>query len=347
MGIKNLKMQCAVFYGKKDIRIESHPLKDLKEENVLVEVKACGICGTDTSRYRGKIDYNSHIIGNIAGHEVTGIITDKGVKASQHEIGKRVIIFPLYTCGECYYCKRGDENLCLNATCIGEKSDGGYAQYIQIHQKQAFLLPDSIGFEEGVLLADPLPTSIHAIRKKANIKPGDQVAIWGLGAQGYIAIQLAKLSGGAVIVIGRRKKKLNLAKKLGADVTIDSEKEDIVYRVKELTGLGVDVCLECGGYPEAISQALACVKKGGRIVMVGLQKSQPYNFEDMLWNEKQLISSFSANYQECNMGIILAEEGKLQLKPLITHIFNLSEIHKAFDLLTNRKEDIIKVVIKP
>lgn len=347
MRMSSLKMQCAVFYGKKDIRVESRPVPEVEPDDVLVEVKACGICGTDVSMYQGKISYGSHTIGKIFGHEVTGIVKDKGEKVKHHEIGERVVIAPVNYCGQCYYCKKGDENLCLNWTCIGEEIDGGYARYLRVSQKQVFTLPDNVGFEEGTFLADPVPTPLHAIRKKANINPGDQVALWGTGPQGYCAIQLAKLSGGTMIVIGRREKKLNLAKELGADITVDSDKEDVVNRVKEITGLGADVCLECGGYSEAITQALACVRKGGKIVMIGLQKSQPCDLEDMSWNEKGLVASLSSTYQEFSTGIKLAEEGKLKLKPLITHRFSLEEIHKAFDLLSNRKEFVIKVVIKP
>ena len=347
MRMSSLKMQCAVFYGEKDVRLESRPVPKIGEDDVLVEVKACAICGTDVSRYQGKIGYSTRIVGKIFGHEVTGIIKDKGGKVKYHEIGERVTIAPVNYCGECYYCKKGDENICLNWTCIGEEIDGGLAQYLGVSQKQVFTLPDNVDFEEGTLLTDPVPTSLHAVRKKANIKPGDKVAVWGTGAQGYCAIQLTKLSGGTVILVGRREKKLNLARELGADITVNSEKEDVIDRVKEITGLGADVCLECGGYPDAVIQALACVRKGERVVMIGLQKSQPCDLEDMSWNEKGLVASLSSTYQEFSTGIKLAEEGKLKLKPLLTHRFTLEEIHKAFDLLSNRKEFVVKVVIKP
>ena len=340
-------MQCAVFYGTKDIRIESHPVPKLSQDDVLVQVKACGICGTDVSMFRGRIGYSSHTVGKIFGHEVTGVIQDQGDRVKDHEIGERVIVAPVNYCGTCSYCQRGYENLCLNWTCIGEEIDGGYAQYLRVPQRQVFPLPDSVGFEEGTLLADPVPTSLHAVRKKANIKPGDQVAVWGTGPQGYCAVQLAKLSGGRVIVVGRREEKLRLAQELGADTVVDSEREKVVIRLREITGLGPDVCLECGGYPEAITQALASVKKGGRVVVIGLQKPQLCDLENLLWNEKQIVASLSSTYQEFITGIRLAAEGRVKLKPLVTHEFNLETIRGAFDLLSTRGELVVKVIIKP
>jgi L-iditol 2-dehydrogenase len=347
MKIDLKKMQCAVFYGTMDIRLESHPVPELGEYDVLVEVKACGICGTDVSRYQGKIGYSSQLVGNIAGHEITGLIQDKGRGVVDHDIGERVVVAPLQVCGKCHYCARGDTNLCLNAPCIGEEINGGYAQYVLATSNQVFNLPENIDFDEGTLLADPVATPLHAVRDKAHIQPGDMVAVWGTGPQGYCAIQLAKLSGGFVIAIGRQEKKLKLAEELGADITINCEKEDVYRKIKKITNLGVDVSLECGGYPAALEQAIACVRKGGRIIMVGLQKEQTCDLEDMLWKEKQLVASFSSTYQEAVTGIRLAERGNVILKPLITHRFNLDEIHRAFDLLSNRKEFVIKVVIKP
>ena len=340
-------MQCAVFYGNGDIQVEDRPVPEIGPNDILVEVKACGICGTDVSMYQGKIKYAPHIIGKIFGHEVTGIVIKKGEKVADDIIGRRVVIAPVNYCGKCYYCRVGEENLCLNWTCIGEEIDGGYAQYIRVEKKQIFYLPDNIGFDEGTLLADPVPTPFHAIRTKANIKPGDSVAIWGTGPQGFCGIQLAKLSGGYVIVIGRREKKLQLAKLLGADVTINSSKEDVIKKVMEITKLGADICLECGGYSEAITQALSCLRKGGTVVMIGLQGLQPCDLEDMIWNEKRLITSLSSTYNEFSRAIELVEKGRLKLESLVTHRFGLGDVCEAFDLLSCRKESVIKVVVKP
>ena len=340
-------MRCAVFYGKNDLRIEKHPIPKIDGKYLLIEVKSCGICGTDVSRYKGKIDYKPKHIGKIAGHEITGVVKNKGADVRNHEIGERVVIAPLCCCGECYYCKIGYENLCIDGPCIGEGIDGGYAQYVRVHQKQVFILPDNIGFEEGTLLADAIATSIHAIRTKADINPGDAVAIWGTGPQAYSALQLAKLSGGMVILIGRRKEKLYLARKLGADIVIDCEKENVVRRVREITKIGVDTCLECGGYPNALIQAIACARRGGSVVMIGLQEPQVCNLEDILWNEKKLIASFVNTYQECETGIKLAKIGRLNLKRLVTHRFSLNDIRDAFSLLVKRDDNVIKVVITP
>jgi 2-desacetyl-2-hydroxyethyl bacteriochlorophyllide A dehydrogenase len=341
------KMQGAVFYGKNKLKLETRDVPEIKSDELLIEVKACGICGTDVRRHQGAMSFNSHITGNIAGHEITGIIKQKGEEVRHHTVGERVVVFPLHTCGICHYCNEGNENLCINAFCVGEEKDGGYAQYTVVNQKQTFTLPDNIEFDEGILLADPVPTSFHAITRRANIQPGDLVAIWGTGPQGLIAVQLAKFYKGNVLLIGRNEKKLALARKMGADQIINCQNTDVVREVKASSNDGADVCLECGGYAGALEQAVACVKKGGRVVQVGLQKSPKIDFEEIVFDEKQLLASFSATYQECKMGIDLAKQGKLTLKPLITHRFILADIDKAFELLSNRKEYVIQAVINP
>lgn len=340
-------MKCAVFYGKHNIRLEERPVPQIGHDEVLVKVEACGICGTDVSMYDGKISYSDLIVGKIFGHEVAGVIQDRGKDVRRVHVGDRVVVAPVHYCGECVHCMQGKENLCMNWVCIGEEVDGGYAEFLRVPERQIFVLPDAIGFEEGTLLADPVPTPLHAMRSRANIKPGDVIAIWGSGPQGYCALQLAKLSGAAVVVIARRREKLQLAQKLGADVTVDSASEDVKTAIMSSYPLGVDCCIESGGYPEALTQALSCVKKGGRVVMIGLQKALTCDIEEMLWGEKELVASVSSTYREFELGIRLAESKRIILKPLVTHRFRLEAIGEAFELLIRRREPVVKVVIKP
>lgn len=341
-------MKCTVFYGKNNIKVETRPIPQVKDSDVLVKVKACGICGTDLGMYNGRIAYKEEAVGKIFGHELTGVIQERGEKVTDYQIEDRVVIMPTFSCGKCFYCKTGNENLCPNRIDIGDSIDGGYAEYIRVPQKLLFRLPDKVGFEEGTLLADCVPTPIHAIGKFAGIKVGDRVAVWGTGGQGYCALQIAKLNGANVTVVGRRKEKLKLAKEIGADFTIDIESEDVLQRIKELTdGRRVDISIEAAGYPKAITQALACVRPGGRVIVVGLQKPQLCDLEDMGWNEKSIIGSQWTTEPDFNLGVRLAGEGKLKLKPLVTHTFSMDQIEKAFNLLTERKEMVIKVVIKP
>ena len=340
-------MKCAVFYGRHDIRLEERPVPHIGSGEVLVKIEACGICGTDAGMYDGKIGYGEHTVGKIFGHEATGIVHDVGGDVRRVETGDRVVVAPVYYCGECMHCIAGDENLCMNWVCIGEEADGGYAEYIRVPERQVYSLPDNIGFVEGTLLADPVPTPLHAMRSRAHIKPGDSVAVWGTGPQGFCALQIAKLSGATVVVIARKKEKLLLARKLGADAVVNSETEDVRESLLHLYPYGVDFCIESGGYPEAVSQALACVKRGGRIVMIGLQKPLTVDIEDMLWGEKELVASVSSTYREFEIGIQLAGAKQIYLKPLVTHRFSLESIKEAFDLLTRRDEVVIKAVVIP
>ena len=341
-------MKCAVFYGKTNIKNETRPVPEVKDEDVLVKVEACGICGTELGMYSGRIAFPEEAVGNIFGHEVTGVVQEKGGNVTSYQPGDRVVIIPTLTCGNCYYCKTGNENLCPHRDALGEVVDGGYAEYIRVHQRQVFRLPENVGLEEGVLLADCIPTPIHAIGRFADIKAGDHVAIWGTGGQGYGAIQIAKLNGAKVTLVGRRKEKLKLAEEIGADFTIDIEKEDVQKRIVELTGnRGADIAIETGGYPEAITQGLECVRPGGKVIIIGLQKPQICDLEDVGWHEKSIIGSQYTTEIEFMRGIQLAGDGKLKLLPLITHTFSIAEINDAFRLLTERTENVIKVIIKP
>jgi len=341
-------MKCAVFYGKEKIIIEDrfYPKIDDYDE-VLVKVKSCGICGTDVGMYSGRINYSINAVGKIFGHEITGIIEDKGSGVEDFRIGDRVIIIPTISCMRCSYCKTGNENLCPNILGIGSDIDGGYAEYVKVKKSFVYSLPDGINFEEGTLLADCVPTSVHSINKHANIKIGSTVAIWGTGGQGFISLQIVKHSGGKVFFIGRRNEKLELAKKLGADFTINSEKEDVSQRIIDINKEGVDISIETGGYPSAVTQSVSSVKHGGRVIIIGLQRDVSINFEDIVWHEKSIIGSFWSTESDFTKGLQLGEDNVLNLKPLVTHLFKLDQIQDAFSLLTKRNESIIKAVIVP
>jgi threonine dehydrogenase-like Zn-dependent dehydrogenase len=341
-------MKCAIFYGKNNIVIEEHPVPEIRDDEVLIEVKACGICGTDVGMYNGRIKYKEEAVGRIFGHEVTGVVKDKGVDIFDYQIGDRVVLMPTISCGRCIDCKTGNDNLCHGIIGVGHDIDGGYAKYIKVQESYLHRLPNMVQFEEGTLLADCVPTAVHAINKFANIKAGSDVAVWGTGGQGYTALQISKLNGANVIIVGRRNEKLELAKQLGADHVINSEHENVEKRVNDITNnRGVDISIETGGYPLAISQSIAAACSGGKVIIVGLQKEHLLDTEDIVWKEKSIIGSFWTTEADFIEGIELVNDKKLTLKPLITHKFRLDQIGEAFDLLDARKEYVIKVVIMP
>jgi len=341
-------MKCAVFYGKRNIKVEERPIPKIGETEVLIRVKACGICGTEIGMYTGRIQYSNKIVGRIIGHEVTGIIEERGNNVENYLIGEKVVLLPTVSCGRCSYCKAGNENLCHDIIGIGHDIDGGYAEYIKVNTQFLAKLPQNVSLNEGVLLTDCLPTAMHAIDNFANIKAGTSVGIWGTGGQGLIALQIAKLNGANVILVGRRKKKLELAKELGAEYIIDIENEDVYKQIREYTNnCGVDIAIETGGYPLAITQSIATVRRGGVVILVGLQKEQVFDIEDLVWHEKSVIGSFWSTLNDFSRGIHLVNKKKIILEPLISHTYKLDQIEDAFNLLERRDQYVAKVIIEP
>jgi 2-desacetyl-2-hydroxyethyl bacteriochlorophyllide A dehydrogenase len=337
-------LKAAVFHKAHDITIEDVPYPTLDPDGVIIKVNTCGICGSDLHMYRhGGRD------GTIMGHELSGDIVEIGTDVTGVEKGDRVVAISGRGCGECYWCQRGQFIRCSKLAFIGYGFPGAFAEYISIPLFKLGLyaekLPDTLTYEEGAT-AEPLSVAWYAVTQMQP-QPEDEVVVVGLGIIGICIIKILKSMGFTRITAsGRRAKRLKLAEESGAKVVVDAAKEDIVPVVEKATsGKGADIVFECAGSTDTFHQALRMVHRGGRINLVGLYQEQ------ITWSPTFIVGN-DITLVGCGLrwdlpgAIDLMKSGKVDTKPLITHVLPLDKTKEAFDIQLSA-EDAIKVLVKP
>ena len=340
-------MKAAVLYGVRDLRLEDVPKPEISDNEVLIRVNASGICGTDIHIYRGEWKTNTPII---LGHEFSGVIADVGREVKGLNIGDPVVAEPNIPCGSCYFCRMSERNyFCENLEATGVTVNGAFAEYVKVVASNVYKLPKGYNLDEAALI-EPLACCVRGI-DQAKIKAGDTVAIIGAGPVGLILLQLALKSGASMVIqTDMEDSRLRLAKELGADHTINVTEEDPVESIKELTGgYGVDVAIEAVGKPEAITQAMRATQRGGRLVIFGVSpedavwKVRPFELYD---KELTIKTSYRSPYT-FQRAVKIAVSGRVRLKPLISHIFKIDKVHRAFEVAEKRLEGAVKVLVKP
>jgi propanol-preferring alcohol dehydrogenase len=299
------------------------PIPQVGADDVLVRVKAAGICHSD-AHYRAGIS-PVHPLPLTLGHEVAGMIAEVGSNVHNFKHGDRVCLHYLVTCGSCEYCHQGSEQFCTSCSMIGKYRDGGYAEYICIPARSAFKLPDEIPFEQGAIMMCSAATSYHALQK-VRLKPGELVAVFGVGGLGMSAVQLARALGALeVFAVDINPKKLALAEEYGA-IPINAKEVDPVTTIKNHTlGKGVDVALELIGLPVTMEQAIQSLAVFGRVGMVGLSDQtitiDPYN--QLLMREAEIIGVADHLSQELPTLIEYVKQGKMDLSKVISDTISL------------------------
>jgi 2-desacetyl-2-hydroxyethyl bacteriochlorophyllide A dehydrogenase len=317
-------------------------------KDVLVRVKAAGICHSDAHYRAGKSRVRS--LPLTLGHEVAGVVEKAGLEVVNFKPGDRVCLHYLVTCGECAYCQRGSEQFCIRAAMVGKHRDGGYAEFIAVPSRNVLRLPAGIPFDQAAIMMCSSATSLHALNK-ARVKAGDSVAVFGVGGLGLSAIQLAKAFGAAqVFAVDINREKLKLAKQLGA-VAINAAKREPIKEIQRLTsGRGVDVALELIGLPLTLSQAVRSLAIQGRAALAGITEKNfeiaPY--EELLNKEAEIIGVSDHLAQELPLLIEWVRAGKLDLSKVITRSVPLEAqaINKVLDRLEHFGKDA-RVVIDP
>jgi len=273
----------------------------------------------------------------ILGHEASGIVQDVGAQVKNIKAGDHVLIPPVFSCGHCYNCRIGRENICLNMIMLGNNIDGAYAEYVKVPAKDCIQLPDKLPLEESCIIADAISTPYHAVKNRAQVRPGDAVVVLGCGGVGINVVQMAAAAGGSVIAVDIMDDKLEMAKRLGAKQTINTSKKNdkaVLTEIRDLTNGGADICIEAIGNPKTIEMGPSTLKPGGRYVQVGYyHKAAPLNAGRLMFREIEIIGSLGCrpvDYPKILEMILLK---KIQLEPVITHRFKLDDINKAFDLM--------------
>ncbi len=322
-------------------------LKDIETpkpgpSEVLVEVVAAGLCGTDMHI---KADHSFYTPPVVLGHEYSGTVVDIGEAVSNVKVGDRVVSPATAYCGQCYHCKTGHVNRCTaeNKRILGVSlANGGFAKYIAVPEYIIHKVPENLSFEEAAL-AEPAACVVHNVAELTPISPGDVVVIQGPGTMGLIATQIAKAMGAAkVIVTGITSDdwRFEIAKNVGADLTIDVLTEkDVVGVIRDHSdGLGADVVIEASGSGAARRQALEIVKTTGHVTLLGTQGAPTeLNLDHMVEKELTMIGTWGTLPSTWVLTLRMMASGQIDAKPLITHRLALDDWAKGFELMESQK----------
>jgi D-arabinose 1-dehydrogenase-like Zn-dependent alcohol dehydrogenase len=314
----------------------------------LIRVRACGICHSD-AHYRAGISPVKPLPHTL-GHEVAGVVEKTGAEVKNLKAGDRICVHYLVTCGECAFCRAGNEQFCPSVEMIGKHRDGGYAEFIVVPDRSVFLLPDEIPFKQGAIMMCSSATSLHAL-KKARLVAGESVAIFGVGGLGISAIQLARhLGARKIFAVDINPRKLELAERFEA-IAINSAAGDPVEQLQEITnGRGVDIALELVGLPATMRQAVQSLATLGRAALVGLTKESfevaPYR--ELINKEAEIIGVSDHLASEIPVLLEMARTGQLDLSQGIIRSIPLEAgaINAVLDSLEEFGDDV-RVVICP
>lgn len=352
------KMRATVFHGKDDIRVEEVPRPQAGIGEAVIRVTLTTICGTDLHIVRGEYPVRP---GLIIGHEPVGVIEELGEGVSGYKIGDRVLVGAITPCGQCRACLSGHLSQCghgegyeaLGGWRFGNTINGAQAEYLLVPHAQANLakIPDELTDEQVVLLADIASTGFSGA-ESGQIKIGDAVVVFAQGPIGLCATAGAKLMGAALIIgIDGDENRLAMAKKMGADVVLDYRECDPVAEVKKLTGDGADVAIEALGTQQTFESALRSLRPGGTLSSLGVYSGKlqiPYDAFAAGLGDNRIVTTLCPGGKERMRRLIeVVRTGRVDLTPLLTHRFSLDQITEGYKLFGERRDNVLKVAIKP
>ncbi len=344
-------MKAAVLHAVGDLRYEDVPTPEATAPEVLVKIRAAGICGSDIPRVMKKGTYSFPLI---PGHEFAGEVAQISDQISTpFSVGDRVVVFPLIPCKKCVYCQIGEYAQCDSYDYLGSRRDGGFAEYVATPVDNLVPIPDNVDFDCAAM-AEPASVALHALRR-TGIDTGDSVAILGAGPIGIILAQWARICGaGRIFLTDIVDEKLDVAREYGFDDCINAMQGDVVQRiVDETDGRGADICVEAAGTSITFEQSLRIVRKLGKVILMGNvsgditipERTASAILRGQLTMYGTWNSSFTAvPKNEWLTALQFMSSGALDLKPLITHRFKLDQANKAFDMMYNRREFFTKVM---
>jgi L-gulonate 5-dehydrogenase len=337
-------MKVAKVYGVKDLRMDEIEKPQItRPGDVLIRPKYVGICGSDTHLYHGKNPLA--ILPRIMGHEIVGVVEDFGKEVKGLSAGDHVVIDPISFCGKCYACRHNMPNVCETLLVFGVQQDGGMREYFTIQEKQVLKIDKNLPWEEAVLI-EPFTIGANATAR-GNVGIGDTVLIEGAGPIGISALKLAKIKGAQVMVSDIVDEKLAFAKKLGADITVNTAKINLEEAVKEWThGEGVNKVIDAACTTPTIEAAFRVVSVAGTIVILSFSE-EPVKIAPLPITKKQLtvVGSRLQTYQFANV-IRLMESGALRGDGLVTHKFPFADIQKAFDFIDAHPAEVKKALLE-
>jgi len=347
------QMMAAVYRGKDDVRLETVPVPQIGDGEILVRVHTCGICGTDLK----KISTGSHSAPRIFGHETSGQIVAIGEGVANFKIGDRVMVFHHIPCGECYYCRHKVFAQCpvykkVGATAGFEPSGGGFAEYVRVMdwivRKGVVKLPDSVSYEQASFI-EPVNTCMKGI-ESLNLQKGETVLVIGQGPIGIILAVLAKRMGASVVTSDLHPQRLTISKSYGLAENVNASSEDPLRRVREMTdGRGADAAIVAVAGNSLIRTAMDATRSGGRVMLFAQTQRSEAAIDPaaICVDEKTLLGSYSASVDLQEENVRLVFSGEVDFARLITHRFPLTQAIRAIDLAAHPGPDSMKVVIQP
>lgn len=334
--------RAAVLYAPHDLRVEDRPMPMPGPHDVLVEVRAVGVCGSDVHYYEhGRIGDLVVTEPLVLGHEAMGVVVACGEQAHRHALGTRVALEPGVPCGRCVQCRRGRYNLCPDMAFFATPPvNGAFARYVTIHEDFAHRLPDQVSDTAGALL-EPLSVGLWAVRK-GNVRPGDRVLVTGAGPVGLLAARVAKAAGAAEVAITDvNPARLQVARALGVDTALDTRETPLDDTLR------ADVLLECSGAPAAVTAGIKALRPAGTAVLVGMGPQSETRLPTQVIQSREITLTGTFRYANTYpAAVALAAAGRLDLDVLATATFPLADTEKA--LLAPRTDpSVIKTVVTP
>jgi 2-desacetyl-2-hydroxyethyl bacteriochlorophyllide A dehydrogenase len=336
-------MKAAVCTDRETITIREVPIPSPGEGEVLVQVKATGLCGSDVDGYTGHHPMIKWPI--ILGHECSGVVAEPGPGVADWQPGDKVAVEPFFTCKKCPACLREKYNLCADLKITGHQVPGSLAEYVIAEARFLHRKPDGVSFAEAAI-AEPASGSLHAV-ERCNLHLGDFVAIIGCGTMGCLAMQHALNKGAEVLVCEPEAFKREVAQKLGVHHTVNPKEEDLTARVKELTGgIGADCVIEAVGMPETLASTVGLVRRGGTIMLIGWSgnETDPFNLTALTLDELTVLGTLGFCW-DFPTALRLMSQGKLDVKSLITHTLPLERVEEGIHMLHEHAPGVWKIAI--
>lgn len=343
-------MKALLLTEYKHLELAEMPAPEPGESEVLVRVRACGICGSDVHGYDGSS--GRRIPPLVMGHEAAGVVAAVGRGVSRFQPGDRITFDSTVYCGRCFFCRRGEINLCdnrnvLGVSCGDYRRHGAFAEYVAVPEHICYPLPDNLPFEEAALI-ESVSIAVHAVGRMP-VRLGDTAVVVGSGMIGLLTLQALRRAGcGRIFAVDLDDFKLEQALRLGADEGFNARTTDVAAAVAERTdGRGADLAMEVVGASPSLKTALGAVRKGGSVGLVGnLAPQVELPLQQVVTREITLYGSCSSRgeYPAC---IQLMSRGEIQVRPLITALAPLDEGPAWFERLYNHEPGLMKVILQP
>ena len=343
-------MKALLLEEYKKLSITDMPEPEVGEHDVLVQIKACGICGSDIHGFDGSS--GRRVPPLIMGHEAAGVVAQTGSAVTKTKEGDRVTFDSMVSCGQCFFCQRDEMNLCdnrrvLGVSCEDYRQHGCFAEYAVVPEHIIYPVPDNLAFEHAAMI-EPVSVAVHAV-KRTPITKGDTAAVIGVGMIGLLVVQALKAAGcSKIIAVDLAEEKLKLAQELGADLSVNPKTTDAVKSIQEATdGRGADVTMEVAGATPTVKTAIEGARKGGHVTLVGnLAPEVDFPLQSVVTRELTIYGSCASNgeYPEC---IDLLARGVIQAEPLISAKAPLEEGADWFERLYAAEAGLMKVILQP